>query len=138
VPAVAYWLVNSGTVQDPYRPPRDHIAQRFLEWEAEWGDVQFFDRAYKMRHGDVLIHRAVGSDAGRLSAVGVVLASPKPSRHSRWPFAVRRRLAHRAASLQHAPRLEDIDERPVRVTKRLSESAGRLAERLIAQAADGD
>jgi hypothetical protein len=135
--SVAYWLVNSGTVEDPYRAPRDNIAERFSEWETEWGAVQFFDRAYKMRPGDVFIHRAVGSDEGSLIAVGVVLSEPTPSRHERWPFAVPRRLTHRVASLSDAPTLADIDERPVMVTKRLADETGQLAERLIAQAAAG-
>jgi hypothetical protein len=72
---VTYWLVNSGTVEDPYRAPRDNIAYRFRVWEVQWGNVQFFDRAYKMRPGDALIHRAVGSkgrasDSRRGCAVG--------------------------------------------------------------------
>ena len=40
-------------MKDRYRAPRDDIPQRYCKWEAEWGEVQFFDRRYGMRPGDV-------------------------------------------------------------------------------------
>ena len=134
---MTYWLVNSGTTEDPYHPPRDKIAARFEEWEAEWGPVHFFDRAYGMQRGDVLIHRAIGSDRARLIAVGEVLSRPRSSGHERWPFMVERRMIHIAANLLDAPTLADIGELPVRVTKRLAHSVGQQAQRLIADAARG-
>ena len=133
---MTYWLVNSGTTEDPYQPPRDDIGRRFREWDEEWGDVQMFDRAYAMRRGDVLIHRAIGSDGNRLIAVARVLGGPVPSGHTRWKYKVRRELTSIASSLLAAPTLDDIGEHPVRVVKRLDPATGRLAERLIRTAAE--
>lgn len=132
---MTYWLVNAGTTEDPYQPPRDDIARRFREWVEEWGDVHMFDRRYGIKPGDVLIHRAVGSHGKRLIAVAEALSAPEPSGHDRWPFQVRRRTTHMARTLWDAPRLDDIGERAVRVTKRMDPDKGRLAERLIERAA---
>ena len=58
---MAYWLVNSGTVEEPWT---GDLLRLYREWNAIQGPVQKFPdphRPSKMRLGDILIHRAVGS-----------------------------------------------------------------------------
>lgn len=130
-----YWLVNSGTTQDPFQ---GDLRRRYAEWEERHGDVQMFPwRPARLAPGDVLIHRAVGSDGNRLVAVGEVLSSPTPSRHERWPWQVRRRLVDICRDLYEAPGIAQIGEtsRGLRVMKAISAEAGEEAVRLIAAAA---
>src|SRR5688500_2632253 len=79
------WLVNTGTREDLFGPG-DDIRRRYSEWNREHGPVQMFPRTIGIERGDVLIHRAVGSTASRLLAVGVV-TSARPSASPRKPAA---------------------------------------------------
>ena len=90
-----------------------------------------------MAPGDVLIHRAVGSDGNRLIAVGEVRSMPEPSGHDRWPWQVRRRLVHVCRRLRDAPVIADIGQTAagLRVFKEIDERSGLEAVRLVAERA---
>ncbi len=129
-----YWLVNSGTRDDPWL---ERIVERYREWNLERGDVQMFPfRPREMDVGDILIHRVVGSPTAALVAVGEVVGLPRPSGDERWPWQVERRLLYVCATLGTAPTAEraGIAAKGLRVMKRLSEPQGRLAQQLIAAA----
>ncbi len=134
--AVAYWLVNSGTREEPWSGDLRH---RYRQWNDENGDVQMFPwRPARLRRGDMLVHRAVGSSGNRLVAVGEVLSAPSPSGHERWPWQVQRRLLEVCATLDEAPSLQDIGVSPagLRVMKAIDAQRGALAVSLIRTAAD--
>jgi len=90
-----------------------------------------------MAPGDVLIHRAVGSDGNRLIAVGEVRSRPEPSGHDRWPWQVRRRLVHVCRHVTDAPGIADIGQTAagLRVFKEIDERSGLEAVRLVAERA---
>jgi hypothetical protein len=134
---MAYWLVNSGTVEEPWRGDLPHL---YREWNAIQGPVQKFPETHrpsKMRLGDFLIHRAVGSP-DRMVAVAEVCSDVQPTcDDSRWKWQVERRLLHVCVDLSSAPVLAEIDEdtaRRLRVFKALPTPHGELAHRLIAAA----
>jgi hypothetical protein len=134
---MAYWLVNSGTVEEPWR---GDLPRLYREWNAIQGPVQKFPETHrpsKMRLGDILIHRAVGSP-DRMVAVAEVCSDVQPTRDdSRWKWQVERRLLHVCVDLSSAPVLAEIDEdnaRRLRVFKALPTPHGELAHRLIAAA----
>lgn len=128
---MTYWLVNSGTVDDPWL---DDVEQRYRDWNATNGDVQMFPfRPARMDVGDILIHRVVGSPGCELVAVGDVTSGAEPSGNDRWPWQVRRRLLHVCDALPSAPTAEraGIGAKGLRVMKELRAEQGRLAESLI-------
>jgi hypothetical protein len=132
-----YWLVNSGTREAPWT---GDLARLYREWNETQGPVQKFPgthRPSKMRLGDILIHRAVGSP-DRMVAVAQVCSDVEPSRRaSRWKWQVERRLLHVCVDLSSAPVLAEIDHdsaRRLRVFKELPTPHGQLAHRLIAAA----
>ena len=132
---VRYWLVNSGTSEEPWG---GDLHARYRAWNDEHGDVQMFPRRPRtMGPGDVLIHRAVGSDGNRLIAVGEVRSMPEPSGHDRWPWQVRRRLVHVCRHVTDAPGIADIGQSPagLRVFKEIDERSGSEAVRLVAERA---
>ena len=128
-----YWLVNSGTVEDPWT---EDIIERYRAWNATYGDVQMFPFRPRMTVGDRLIHRVVGSPECELVALGEVAAEAKLSGNERWRWAVGRRLLYVCDSLPHAPTADraGIAAKGMRVAKRLSHDQGRLAESLIVAA----
>lgn len=142
--ARAYWLVNSGTSENPYGPGRDDWRARFAAWEVEQGPVHMFSRRPTIVAGDRLVHHAVGSwrayGAGRIFAVAQVVDDPEPSGHRRWPWQVRREIVTGAADLRTAPTLTDIDVQPASVRQqshiRLTPEQGRRAEWLLGWAAE--
>lgn len=132
--AVMYWLVNSGTTEDPWR---EEILLRYRAWNTENGDVQMFPfRPARMAVDDILIHRAVGSPDCELIAVGQVTELAHPSSSERWPWQIGRRLLHVCDTLAGAPSAESagIAAKGLRVMKQLSVQEGRLAESLIVAA----
>jgi hypothetical protein len=134
---MAYWLVNSGTHDEPWS---GDLRQRYRGWVGKHGDVQMFPwRPARLAAGDLLIHRAVGSEGNRLIAVGEVLSPPHRSGHERWPWQIERRLTHVCPQLETAPKIGDIGETPsgLRVMKQIDSEAGSLAVRLIAAASAG-
>src|SRR4051812_33008624 len=85
-----YWLVKSGTTAQPWI---GQLIWRYSEWNAANGDVQGFSRRpSSISAGDVLIHRAVGSEDDRLVAVAVVVGPPEDQGHGQWPWRLPRRL----------------------------------------------
>lgn len=127
-----YWLVNTGTVEDPWR---SRIATRYREWNEDHGDVQMFPvRPASMAIGDILIHRAVGDPMERLLAVGEVVSSPHPSGAERWPWQVERRLLH-VCELAAAPVSSSAGFacQGLRVMKRLTPEQGARAAEAIAR-----
>ena len=129
-----YWLVNTGTIEDPWL---ENIVERYCAWSAVNGDVQMFPfRPAQMAVGDVLIHRIVGTPQSELVAVGQVKSLPEKSRNERWPWQVERRLLYDCDSLSRAPTAEQagITAKGLRVMKRLSDDQGQLAESLIVAA----
>jgi hypothetical protein len=134
---MAYWLVNSGTREQPWS---GDLRQHYDRWADDHGDVQMFPwRPARLAPGDVLIHRAVGSSGNRLIAVGEVLSRPERSGHPRWPWQIERRLSHVCGQLETAPTIADIGETPsgLRVMKQIDDEAGALAVGLIAAASAG-
>lgn len=139
-----YWLVNSGTSADPYRPGNDDWRARFAAWEAERGPVHMFSRRPTIVAGDRLVHHAVGSGraygAGRIFALAEVVADPEPSGHERWPWQVLREVVAGAVHLRSAPTLADIDVHPASLRQqshiRLTPEQGRRAEWLLGWAAE--
>src|SRR4051794_14074544 len=96
-----YWLVNTGTVGDPWL---EDIVRRYREWNTSNGDVQMFPfRPARMTVGDILIHRLVGSPECELVAVGEVTSAAESSGNERWPWQVRRRLPHVCDTRPRAP-----------------------------------
>jgi hypothetical protein len=135
--AMAYWLVNSGTREEPWS---GDLPRRYREWNETQGPVQKFPETHrpsKMRHGDILIHRAVRSP-DRIVAVAEVCSAVQPARDDlRWTWQVQRRLLHVCVDLSSAPVLAEIDEdsaRGLRVFKALPTPHGQLALSLIAAA----
>jgi hypothetical protein len=129
-----YWLVNTGTVENPWL---EDIVQRYREWNASNGEVQMFPfRPARMTLGDILIHRLVGSPECELVAVGEVISAVQSSGYERWPWQVSRRLLHVCDTRPRAPTAEraGITAKGLRVMKELSEEQGRLAESLIVAA----
>lgn len=132
---MAYWLVNSGTTEEPWT---GDLRRLYAGWVEEHGDVQMFPwKPRDVRRGDTLIHRAVRSQGNRLIAVGIVTSDPEPVSHSRWPWQVHRQLIYVCRTLHVAPPISAIDVNPLglRVMKSISDSAGERAVRLIAEAA---
>jgi hypothetical protein len=128
-----YWLVNSGTVEDPWL---EDVVRRYRTWNAANGDVQMFPFRPRMTVGDKLIHRIVGSPECELVAVGEVVSKAELSGNERWPWQVGRRLLYVCDSLPHAPTAAraGIAAKGLRVTKRLTVHEGQLAESLIVAA----
>jgi hypothetical protein len=128
-----YWLVNTGTVEDPWL---EEIVARYRTWNETNGDVQMFPFCPRMAVGDRLIHRIVGSPECELVALGEVTSMAERSGHGRWPWQVERRLLYVCDSLPRAPTAEraGIAAKGLRVAKRLSDDQGRLAESLIVAA----
>ena len=130
---VRYWLVNSGTSQDPWiiRP-----LTRYREWHKTEGEVQgFARRPTSISVGDVLVHRAVGSPGDRIVAVAEVTGQPVNSGRGRWPWRLPRRLTWVCSTLDIAPTAADlgIDAYQMRTYKELASAAGeRAVERLTA------
>ncbi|WP_147447908.1 hypothetical protein [Solirubrobacter pauli] len=131
---MAYWLVNSGTKEEPWT---SDLHRLYREWNETEGPVQKFpetQRPATMRHGDILIHRAVGSP-DRIVAVAEVCSAVQPaSKGSRWAWQVQRRLLHVCVDLSAAPTLAEINEegaRRLRVFKAMPISHGQMAHRLI-------
>lgn len=134
---MAYWLVNSGTREEPWTGDLPRLYRR---WEELHGPVQKFPathRPLEMRAGDILIHRAVKSP-DRIVAVAEVRSGAHPAPNDlRWPWQVERRLLHVCPDLASAPALADIDEeraRRLRVFKSLPPAHGERAYALIAAA----
>ncbi len=94
-------------------------------------------RPARMDVGDVLVHRAVGSEGNRLVAFGDVISEPEPSNHGRWPWQVRRRLTHVCRTLSEAPLLAEVGVGPkgLRVMKAMEDSEGAHAVALISRRA---
>jgi hypothetical protein len=122
-----YWLVNSGTTQEPWL---DRLEARYRGWNATVGEVQAFSRRpTSIAVGDVLVHRAVGSDGNRLVAVADVMGAPIHTGRERWPWDLPRRLTAVARTLRDAPRAADvgIEAHGVRTYKELAEEAAVAA-----------
>ena len=130
---MTYWLVNSGTTEDPWDRGTD-VRKRYTDWNRENGNFQMFPSRFGVRRGDVLIHRAVGARPSRLLAVAVVTSDIHRGKNDRWPFQVERTLTHVVHVFDEAPTIDAIGERWVRVAKRISDEAGQRAEELIARA----
>ena len=129
-----YWLVNSGTTEDPWC---DEIVARYRRWIEKHGDVQMFSvRPAQITVGHRLIHRLVGSPGCELVAVGEVTSAPLRSGHDRWPWAVRRRLLVVCDAPDAAPTAAaaGIAAKGLRMYKALSEEEGLRAETLVAAA----
>jgi hypothetical protein len=132
---VRYWLVNSGTTQDPWvsRPIR-----RYREWHATEGEVHGFSRRpVSINVGDVLIHRAVGSPRDRIVAVAEVVGPPV-DRGGRWPWRLPRRLTYVCSTIEAAPTAADlrIAARGLRTFKELDPVVGRRAVERIREAGE--
>ena len=128
-----YWLVNSGTTEDPFT---SRLLDRYREWNATEGDVQGFSRKpARIGVGDVLIHRAVGSRGDRIVALATVTGPPVHRDRGRWPWRLPRRLTFVCSTLDVAPLANElgIDAYRVRTYKELDPVAGRSAvKRLVA------
>jgi hypothetical protein len=131
--AIRYWLVNSGTTDDPWV---DRLPARYRDWNAAQGDVQGFSRRpTSITVGDVLIHRAVGTDGNRLVAVGNVIGAPRET-NDQWPWRLPRRLTFVCETVDAAPRATDlgIDAFQMRTYKELDPEIGSRAAKAIAVA----
>ena len=132
---MAYWLVNSGTREEPWS---GDLPRLYREWNQSEGPFQKFPepiRPSKMLPGDILIHRAVGSPDRMVAVAEVCSDVHAASEDSRWKWQVERRLLHVCVDLSSAPVLAQIDEdsaRGLRVFKGLPSPRGELAQRLIA------
>jgi hypothetical protein len=129
---VRYWLVNSGTTEDPWisRP-----LSRYREWHATEGEVHGFSRRpASISTGDVLIHRAVGSPGDRIVAVAEV-TGPPVDRGGRWPWRLPRRLTSVCSTIEIAPTADElgIAARGMRTYKELDAAIGSSAVERIQQ-----
>jgi hypothetical protein len=140
---LSYWIKCSGTAGHPF--DTDDWRPRKEAWQREQGPVSAFPRRPRIGGGDRLVNYAVGSarpfGAGRIYLVEeVVSEEPEPGPHERWPWVVRVRELVSVPRLSLAPELRDIGVSPRSLSQHshisLPPEAGRLAERLIAQAAE--
>jgi DNA-binding phage protein len=134
---VNYWLVSSGTTEEPHihddwRPRRD-------TWVEEYGDVWQFTRRPRIVPGDRLVTYAVGSGRsfgkGRVFSLYEVTSEPEPGEHERWGWKVDVRYLAGVPLLSQSPTLDDIGVSPMSVRRqthiRLTPEQGRRAEELI-------
>ena len=136
-----YWIKCSGTSQQPLDVDDWRLRRR--AWQRNQGPVSAFPRRPRIERGDRLVNYAVGSarafGAGRIYLVEEVLsAEPEPGGHERWPWVVEVREVLSVPRLSIAPELREIGVSPRSLSQhshiRLSQEAGRLAERLISEA----
>lgn len=131
--AQRYWLVNSGTTDDPFT---SRLLIRYREWNATEGEVHGFSRRpTSIAVGDVLIHRAVGSRGDRIVAVAIVTGPPVHRSRVRWPWRLPRRLTFVCSTLDVAPTAAElgIDAYRMRTYKEIDPAVGqRAAKRLEA------
>jgi hypothetical protein len=133
VARIRYWLVNSGTTEDPWisRP-----IGRYRKWHATEGEVHGFSRRpASISVGDLLIHRAVGSPGNRLVAVAEVVGPPVDRGRGRWPWRLPRRLTVVCSTIEIAPSAAQlgIHVHGVRTYKEFDAAAG---ERAVARLAE--
>lgn len=138
-----YWIKCSGTAERPLDV--DDWRPRKRAWERERGPVSAFPRRPRIERGDRLVNYAVGSarafGAGRIYLVEEVVSDePEPGGHERWPWVVEVREVVSVPRLSLAPELRDIGVSPRSLSQHshigLPAEAGRLAERLIREAAE--
>lgn len=138
-----YWIKCTGTAEHPF--DADDWRPRLRAWRAEQGQISAFPRRPRIVRGDRLVCYAVGSarsfGAGRIFMVEeVVSEEPEPGGHGRWPWVVEVRELVSVPLLSFAPELGDIGVVPRSLSQHshisLPLEAGRLAERLIAEAAE--
>jgi hypothetical protein len=139
---VRYWIKCTGTAQSPF--DTDDWRPRRRDWHREQGPISAFPRRPRIAGGDRLVNYAVGSarafGSGRIYLVEeVVSEEPEPGGHERWPWVVKVKELVSVPRLSLAPELREIGVSPRSLSQhshiRLSLEAGRLAERLIRQAA---
>ena len=138
-----YWIKCTGTAEHPF--DSDDWRPRKRAWQRDQGPISAFPRRPRIARGDRLVNYAVGSarafGAGRIFLVEeVVSEEPEPGGHERWPWVVEVRELVSVPLLSIAPELRDIGVSPRSLSQHshigLSHEAGRLAERLIQEAAD--
>lgn len=130
---VRYWLVNSGTTQNPWI---SSPLRRYREWNVTEGQVQgFARRPSSIDVGDFLIHRAVGSPNDRIVAVAEVAGAPVDRGEGRWPWRLPRRLTYVCSTLDVAPTASQlgIDAFQMRTYKELDPVVGRRAIERLAE-----
>lgn len=135
--AMAYWLISSGTSEEPH--DRDDWQDRRRAWIEQYGEARMFSRRPRMAPGDILVSYAVGSATafgeGRIFAIDEVASGPEPSPHERWPWQVRFRHVRGVPSLKTAPTLSDIAVSSASIRRhshiRLTGEQGERAEHLI-------
>ena len=137
-----YWIKCFGTSEHPF--DSDNWRPRTRAWREEQGPISAFPRRPRIGRGDRLVGYAVGSarafGSGRIFIVDEVLSEePEPGGHPRWPWVVEVREVVSVARLSLAPELREIGVAPRSLSQHshigLSPEAGRLAERLIRDAA---
>ena len=137
-----YWIKCSGTAEHPF--DSDDWRPRKRSWQRDHGPISAFPRRPRIAAGDRLVNYAVGSarafGAGRIYLVEeVVSEEPEPGGHERWPWVVEVRELMSVPRLSSAPELREIgvSPRPLSQHSHIEASleAGRLAERLIQEAA---
>jgi hypothetical protein len=128
-----YWLVNSGTSEDPWR---DDLVRLYERWNKTEGSVQGFSRRPGIRVGDVLLHRAVASEGNRLVAVAEVVGQPRDRATERWRWRLPRQLLYVCPTLDVAPTALSlgIEAYRMRTYKQLDARVGERAARAIADA----
>ena len=112
---------------------------RFRAWEAATGPVQgFSSRPANIGAGDVLIHRAVGTNGDRLIAVGIVTGPPVERAVEQWRWRLPRRITHLCTTVDVAPRASDvgISAHTMRTFKELDATPGRRAQAAIEAVAE--
>jgi hypothetical protein len=141
-PAVTnYFIKSAGTADDP---PRVDWYRWGKNAEGGFGDPNLFPRRPSIALGDRLVFYAVGSAKQfkfpRIFAVAEVTSDPEPSGHDRWPWQVRTRMLVPGPRLLACPTLGAIDKEQTSLRQAshitLSEEMGKLAEKLIARAAE--
>ena len=126
--ATRYWLVNSGTTEDPFT---SRLLSRYREWNTTEGEVHgFSQRPASIAVGDILIHRAVGSRGNRIVAVATVTGPPVDRGRGHWPWRLPRRLTFVCSTLDVAPPAAEIgiEAYGVRTYKEIDPKAGQRAE----------
>ncbi len=137
-----YWIKCSGTAEQPF--DSDDWRPRKRAWQREQGPISAFSRRPRIAGGDRLVNYAVGS-ARAFGAVRIYLVEevvsdePEPGGHARWPWVVEVRGMVSVPRLSIAPELREIGVSPRSLSRHshigLPTEAGRLAERLIREAA---
>ncbi len=124
---MTYWLVNAGTTPDPLKRDPGAVRRAFKRWDDAQSPVHGLDRAYRMKAGDILVYRSVGTGVSRLVAFATVRSAPVQRTVEQWAYRVPRDITAVVPTLGDAAPFDVLGAPPIRVTMRLDDATGARA-----------